>query len=87
MTPTKMFEVYRKGLFFNYQIISTRFYNEALEMLVDFEESDYVFIQFNKKWFERDNMYYDGITSRSITLLGICVGYGHNYQWEEVKNS
>lgn len=79
-----MFEdrLYRDGqlVFLEYKR-NTYFYKNKHFNNEDWVNTDIhsVFIGLNKKWFERENWYYDGHTSKSVTFLGIQVGITYSY--------
>lgn len=38
-----------------------------------------VFVGLNPKWFKIDSWYYDGHTSKSVTVLGVEIGKTYSY--------
>ncbi len=83
-----MKKVYRHGsrIFWEYRIICSDFLNQYFENNPwHIKEYWALFVGFNNKWFDFEDFYYDGHTSKSITLLGITVGKTYSYESKSVK--
>lgn len=84
-----MNKIYRhySRIFFDYKItetdfINTHFNNEPWHI----KEYWSVFIGFDKHFFKYEYLYYDGHTTQSITILGICFGKSYSYDSKSIKN-
>lgn len=82
------------GLFFEYKIVEQDFKNQYFkDEPWHIKEYWGVFVRLTPKLFEFEDLYYDGHTVKSITLLGITLGKSYSYDsrpiasWkEEEKN-
>lgn len=85
LEKTPRFEYYRKGIFFNYKINYSRYFNQYTDSFNEYEEFNFLKVQLNPKWFEVDDWYYDGHRAKEITILGVCFGKGYSYAWQDLK--
>ena len=81
----KRFYIYNNILHFNYWLEYTRwnnpFFNNALW---ECWEEYSIFIGFDKKLIGYENLYYDGMSHRSLTLFFITFGLNFSYTSKEI---
>lgn len=80
------FQLYRNALFFNYKILA--YVTENLKDNSNFwlyNEWYFVHIGFDKHWFKRYNLRYNGNTYRGIVVTGLAIGFGYNYNAERIE--
>lgn len=68
------------GLFYDWKRAVTTFdneYDDNKRWLI--KEYWYAFVRRSKHFWEIGDLYYDGHTQKSITFLGIEIGYGYSY--------
>lgn len=74
-----------KGLFFNFNADYNRYYNQYTQSVNESEDFDFIMIQLNPKWLSVDKTQYDGHGIKTFTILGVSFGYGHSYEWKDLK--
>lgn len=68
------------GVFFDYRRKATDFENPHFNNEPwHIKENWFILIRLNPRLWERESWYYDGHTSKSVTLLGIQFGKGYSY--------
>jgi hypothetical protein len=78
--PQGRIYLYRLGLFYDYKRRDEHFKNEYFNNQDWYIQSeDFVFIRLSPRLFELENLYYDGHTVKSITVLGVTLGMGYTY--------
>jgi len=82
---TPKLQYYNKGIFFNYNIEYTRYYNEHTKSINECEHLDFFMIQLTPKWFSIENIYYDGYQLKEFVIFGIGFGKGHSYDWKDLE--
>lgn len=69
-----------KGLFFDYRRTTQEYWNSYFKEKWKCDEFWAVFVRLNKdKWFDYEEMYYDGNTAELLTIFGITFGKSYSY--------
>lgn len=77
-----------KGIFWYYRFKEVEpYYNETTKSVNVYVDCWYIGIQLitgNDKWFGYEELYYDGMTAKVITILGVKFIKGYDYEWEDL---
>lgn len=77
---TRRLYIYRKGLYIVYRMKDTIWRNKHFDdELWKIRDEWWINFRFQKKWFDRESMYYDGHTYNSVTICGMEFGRGYSY--------
>lgn len=86
LEKTPKLQYHAKGIFFNYNIQYSSYYNEHTKSMNEYEDMNFISIQFNPFLFDKQDIYYDGHTAKSITILGVSFSKGYTYAWKNLGN-
>lgn len=88
MEKAKRFVYHCKGVFFYYRFVDEDpYYNKHTQSMNAWRDSWYVGVQLrtgNDKWFDYEDLYYDGMTAKVVTILGVKFIKGYDYDWEDL---
>lgn len=88
MEPIERFVVHCKGIFFYYKHKDHEpYYNERTKSMNEYRDNWYVGIQLrtgNDKWFDYEDLYYDGMTAKILTVFGVKFIKGYDYDWKDL---
>lgn len=88
MEPLERFVVHCKGIFFYYKHKDEEtYYNDHTKSLNNYRHCWYIGVQLrtgNDKWFDYEDLYYDGMTAKILTVFGVKFIKGYDYDWKDL---
>lgn len=77
-----------RGIFWYYRVDPTEpYYNDHTKSMNEWVDCWYVGIQLitgKDRWFGYEEFYYDGMTAKVLTILGVKFIKGYDYEWEDL---
>lgn len=83
---TKKIFIHYGKIFFTYRIKEKDFFNKNAKEDWHIKEYWSIFIGINKKWFKYEDAYYDGMTNKNITILGLNIGLNYEYVSRSIQD-